>query len=105
MSAAPLHDVPEDTPTTPRELCAGFGDEVSGLVDWLTCPPQKDDEGLRAYYAMLVAEGPPEAHLLKLADRVDNLRSIQALVMRTGDRYRRWAETYLARTRWQVLPL
>ncbi len=105
MSAALLHDVLEDTPTTPGELRAGFGDEVADLVDWLTCPPQKDDEGLRAYYAMLVAEGPPEAHLLKLADRVDNLRSIQALVMRTGDRYRRWAETYLARTRWQVLPL
>ena len=40
-----------------------------------------------------------------IADRVDNLRSIQALVMRTGERYRRWAGSYLRRTVWQVLPL
>ena len=43
--------------------------------------------------------------ILKLADRVDNLRSIQALVMRTGERYRAWAGHYLRRTIWQVLPL
>ena len=36
---------------------------------------------------------------------MDNLRSIQALVMRTGDRHRRWAGAYLGRTAWQVLPL
>lgn len=105
LEAALLHDVLEDTATTLEELRAGFGPEVADLVEWLTCPPKKDDEGLRAYYAMLGAEGPPEARLLKLADRVDNLRSIQALVMRTGPRYRRWAATYLARTDWQVLPL
>ena len=43
--------------------------------------------------------------MLKIADRVDNLRSIQALVMRTGERYKHWAGTYLRRTTWQVLPL
>jgi hypothetical protein len=74
-------------------------------VSWLTSPPGQDGEGVRAYYARLAGEAPPEAQLLKLADRVDNLRSIQALVMRTGDRHRRWAGAYLARTRWQVLPL
>jgi hypothetical protein len=53
----------------------------------------------------LQASAPFDAQLLKIADRVDNLRSIQALVMRTGDRYRRWAGHYLRRTVWQVLPL
>jgi len=105
LTAALLHDVLEDTPTTPDELRAGFGDAIADLVEWLTYPPQQDDEGLRAYYALLAAEGPPEAHLLRLADRVDNLRSIQALIMRGGERHRRWAGTYLARTTWQVLPL
>ena len=71
---------------------------------WLTAP-KAGEERLRAYYSRLQREGPREAQLLKLADRVDNLRSIQALVMRTGDRHRRWAGTYLDRTGWQVLPL
>ena len=81
----------------------GFGEEVADLVDWLTAPNREDD--LREYYERLQASAPFDVQLLKLADRVDNLRSIQALVMRTGDRYRRWAGTYLRRTVWQVLPL
>ena len=104
LQAAILHDTVEDTHATVEEIRAGFGDEVASLVSWLTAP-RAGEEGLRAYYARLQREGPREAQLLKLADRVDNLRSIQALVMRTGDRYRRWAGHYLRRTVWQVLPL
>jgi (p)ppGpp synthase/HD superfamily hydrolase len=104
LQAAILHDTVEDTHATVEEIRAGFGDEVAGLVSWLTCP-RGDQAELREYYARLQREGPREAQLLKLADRVDNLRSIQALVMRTGDRHRRWAGAYLARTAWQVLPL
>src|SRR5205807_7728932 len=91
-------------PATAEEIRAGFGDEVAELVSWLTCPRAGEAE-LREYYARLQREGPREAQLLKLADRVDNLRSIQALVMRTGDRHRRWAGAYLGRTACQVLPL
>jgi guanosine-3',5'-bis(diphosphate) 3'-pyrophosphohydrolase len=104
LQAAILHDTVEDTRATVDEIRAGFGDEVADLVAWLTCPRGGDDE-LRAYYARLAREGPRAAQLLKLADRVDNLRSIQALVMRTGDRHRRWAGNYLKRTAWQVVPL
>ena len=44
--------------------------------------------------------------VLKLADRVDNLRSIQALVMRTGERYRALGRrTTCGAPIWQVLPL
>ena len=85
------------------EIRTGFGPEVADLVDWLTAP--EDADAQREYYARLQANAPFEAQLLKLADRVDNLRSIQALVMRTGERYRRWAGAYLRRTVWQVLPL
>ena len=60
---------------------------------------------MTAYYERLTAEAPPEAHVLKLADRTDNLRSIQALVMRTGDRHRRWAGRYLDADAAQVVPL
>lgn len=103
--AALLHDVIEDTPTTYAEVLEGFGPDVAGLVEWLTAPPGGDEEVLAAYYARLHDEGPPEAHVLKLADRTDNLRSIQALVMRTGDHYRRWAGRYLEATQRQVVPL
>ena len=103
--AALLHDVIEDTPTTYAEVLEGFGPDVAGLVEWLTAPPGGDEEVVAAYYARLRDEGPPEAHVLKLADRTDNLRSIQALVMRTGDHYRRWAGRYLEATQRQVVPL
>ncbi len=103
LQAALLHDTVEDTDTTMGEIRTGFGPEVADLVDWLTAP--EDVDAQREYYARLQANAPFEAQLLKLADRVDNLRSIQALVMRTGARYRRWAGAYLRRTVWQVLPL
>jgi GTP pyrophosphokinase len=103
MQAAILHDTVEDTQATVAEIRAGFGDEVAEIVEWLTCPDGEAE--LREYYGRLASEAPLPARVLKLADRVDNLRSIQALVMRTGERHRRWAGRYLARTAWQVLPL
>ena len=103
LQSALLHDTVEDTRTTIEEIRVGFGGEVADLVDWLTAPA--DQEELPAYYERLQASAPFAAQILKLADRVDNLRSIQALVMRTGERYKHWAGTYLRRTVWQVLPL
>jgi (p)ppGpp synthase/HD superfamily hydrolase len=103
LQAALLHDTVEDTRTSIEEIRVGFGEEVADLVDWLTAPD--DEADLRQYYDRLQTAAPFDVQLLKLADRVDNLRSIQALVMRTGDRYRRWAGHYLRRTVWQVLPL
>jgi (p)ppGpp synthase/HD superfamily hydrolase len=105
VQAALLHDVVEDTPTTPAEVREGFGPDVASLVEWLTAPPGSDETACDAYYARLAEEGPPAAHVLKLADRTDNLRSIQALVMRSGGRHRRWAGRYLARTQAQIVPL
>lgn len=104
LQAALLHDIVEDTPTRVGEIRVGFGPEVADLVDWLTAP-EDDPPALREYYHRLLTRGPDRARMLKLADRVDNLRSIQALVMRTGPRWRRWAGSYLNRTNWQVLPL
>lgn len=105
LKAAVLHDVVEDTPTTIEEVAAGFGGEVAELVDWLTLPDPAPEGAVRRYYERLLRDAPPRAQILKIADRVDNLRSIQALVMRTGERHRDWARGYLERTRWQVLPL
>lgn len=103
LQAALLHDTVEDTVTSLGEVRVGFGPEVADLVDWLTAPDRRED--IPAYYERLQSHAPLRAQLLKLADRVDNLRSIQALVLRTGDAHRAWAGTYLGRTVWQVLPL
>jgi guanosine-3',5'-bis(diphosphate) 3'-pyrophosphohydrolase len=103
LQAALLHDTVEDTATSVGEIRVGFGPEVADLVDWLTVPEVPG--AVREYYMRLHAAGPARARMLKLADRVDNLRSIQALVMRTGFRHRGWARSYLNRTNWQVLPL
>ena len=105
LISALLHDVVEDTSATLDEVSAGFGAEVALLVGWMTVMEPAPEQEIRRYYERLAAEAPVEARVLKLADRVDNLRSIQALVMRTGDRHREWARRYLARTQWQVLPL
>jgi guanosine-3',5'-bis(diphosphate) 3'-pyrophosphohydrolase len=105
LKAALLHDVIEDTRTSIDEVAAGFGTEVAGLVEWMTLIEPAPAPDIRAYYERLAAEGPAAAQTLKIADRVDNLRSVQALVMRTGDRHREWAGRYLERTQWQVLPL
>ena len=106
IQAALLHDVVEDTITTPEEIRGAFGARTEDLVVWLTAPDARvAGDAVRDYYRRLLEQGPPDAHLLKIADRSDNLRSIQALVMRTGEQHRRWAGTYLHRTQWQVLPL
>ena len=105
LVAALLHDTVEDTLTTPEDIRSRFGVRPADLVTWLTAPEGQMREATRDYYRRLLEQGPPDAHVLKIADRSDNLRSIQALVMRTGDQHRRWAGRYLERTRWQVLPL
>lgn len=105
LVAALLHDVVEDTMTTPEDVRNAFGARAENLVVWLTAPDGRMGDAVHEYYRRLLEQGPPDAHLLKIADRSDNLRSIQALVMRTGDEHRRWAAAYLNRTQWQVLPL
>lgn len=103
LQAAILHDTVEDTETTAEEIRAGFGDDVAELVAWLTCPTTRDEE--RGYYAGLRERGSASAHVLKVADRIDNLRSQEALLARTGARHADWVRAYLERTSWQVMPL
>ncbi|MGE0708120.1 MAG: SAM-dependent methyltransferase [Planctomycetota bacterium] len=78
LVAALLHDAVEDSELTLDEVEAAFGPGVRLLVDHLTKPacapedkPARDD----AYFARL-AEGPAGAQLVKLADRLDNLRDV-----------------------------
>jgi GTP diphosphokinase / guanosine-3',5'-bis(diphosphate) 3'-diphosphatase len=76
LSAALLHDTVEDTQTTPEELAEHFGPDVRDLVMEVT-----DDKRLpkaeRKRRQVLRAGGASlEARLIKLADKVSNLRDM-----------------------------
>jgi guanosine-3',5'-bis(diphosphate) 3'-pyrophosphohydrolase len=76
--AAILHDTVEDTQTTPEELAREFGPAVAGLVMEVT-----DDKSLsKAERKRLQIEHAghlsPGARLVKLADKICNLRDMSA---------------------------
>lgn len=76
LAAAILHDSIEDTPTTPHEIQACFGQEVLNLVLEVT-----DDKRLpKEERKRLQVEHAPSRSLaakqLKLADKISNVRDI-----------------------------
>jgi len=76
IAAALLHDVIEDTSVTEEELAAEFGSDVAGLVAEVT-----DDKTLRKSERkrLQIVNAPhksPRAQILKLADKISNLRAI-----------------------------
>ena len=79
LTAALLHDVVEDTACTLDQVRDRFGPQVAELVDWVTRtePPDGGDqaEGRLAYLRRL-ASAPPEAVLVKLADRLSNVQRL-----------------------------
>jgi len=79
LCAAVLHDVLEDTPRTPAQLRAHFGPRVARWVGELTVPhkfhgPRVPDSTKTAVLVGAVGRISWPAILVKLADRVDNLR-------------------------------
>jgi (p)ppGpp synthase/HD superfamily hydrolase len=90
LVAAVLHDVVEDTPVTLDGIRRKFGGRVSDLVAALTKPadrerPDRHEAVLEQLRAL------PEAGVIKMADRLDNLSELQ-LTDWTGDRKRLYAE-------------
>lgn len=81
LAAAWLHDVVEDTPATIEEVRKTFGAEVAGLVEMLTDVSRPED-GNRAKRKSIdrahIAMASHEAKTIKLADLIDNTRSIVA---------------------------
>lgn len=79
ICAAWLHDVVEDTPYTIDEIKDEFGEEISGLVYWLTDVSKKSDGNRRERKRIdrnHIAMAPPAAKTIKLADLIDNTRTI-----------------------------
>jgi (p)ppGpp synthase/HD superfamily hydrolase len=102
ICAALLHDVVEDTPVTLAEVQETCGDTVAHFVELLTKESVADPDDKRITtrrYLQRIAEDSPEVLLLKLADRLDNLRSLAVL----PDPEKR--RKYLLETYWQYLPI
>ena len=81
LAAAWLHDTVEDTPKTLAQIRHCFGDEVADLVDQLTDVSRPSD-GSRAQRRKIdrlhTACASPAAKTIKLADLIDNTKSIVA---------------------------
>jgi GTP pyrophosphokinase len=85
LAAALLHDVVEDTGTDIEQLRAEFGDDVAKLVDGVTKLTRiqfqsREHAEAENYRKMIVAMAQdPRVILIKLADRLHNMRTIEYL--------------------------
>jgi guanosine-3',5'-bis(diphosphate) 3'-pyrophosphohydrolase len=76
--AALLHDVVEDTPVSIAEVEQQFGSDVAGLVAEVTDDKSLPKEKRKALQVQNAPRKSPRAQLIKLADKISNLRSIIA---------------------------
>src|SRR4051812_41320180 len=85
LVAALLHDTVEDTSATLDEVRAEFGDEVAQLVDGVTkltgiTFQSRDEKQAENYRKMMVAMAQDiRVVLIKLADRLHNMRTVAGL--------------------------
>jgi hypothetical protein len=75
--AAVLHDVLEDCGVTPAELKAAFGERVAGIVAECTDDKSLDKDERKHLQIQHAAHASPGAKLVKIADKVSNLRSLR----------------------------
>ena len=76
LAAALLHDTLEDTQTTPEELRAAFGEGIARIVEEVTDDKKllkADRKRLQIEHAATISR---EAKLVKLADKICNVRDV-----------------------------
>jgi GTP diphosphokinase / guanosine-3',5'-bis(diphosphate) 3'-diphosphatase len=85
LCAALLHDTVEDTSASIEEVREAFGEEIAGLVDGVTkltglTFQSRDEAQAENYRKMMVAMASDvRVILIKLADRLHNMRTIAAM--------------------------
>nr|MBC7246086.1 bifunctional (p)ppGpp synthetase/guanosine-3',5'-bis(diphosphate) 3'-pyrophosphohydrolase [Chloroflexota bacterium] len=91
LAAALLHDVPEDTPITLQDIQAQFGNDIAKLVDGVTklkrirelsrtrqgALAEAQAENIRKIFLAMVDD--IRVIMIKLADRLHNMRTLDAL--------------------------
>jgi guanosine-3',5'-bis(diphosphate) 3'-pyrophosphohydrolase len=100
LAAALLHDTVEDTATTPEELEEQFGARIARIVAEVTddkALPKAERKRLQVEHA---AQLSPEAKLVKLADKICNLRDVAERPPASWDLARRreyfdWAKSVI----------
>ncbi|CAN7979850.1 unnamed protein product [Ixodes pacificus] len=76
IQAAILHDTVEDTDTTPEEIEEHFGSRVRAIVDEVTDDKRLPSEVRKRLQIEHAPHSSHEAKLVKLADKLYNLRDI-----------------------------
>jgi guanosine-3',5'-bis(diphosphate) 3'-pyrophosphohydrolase len=104
LCAALLHDTVEDTATTPEELERSFGPRVARIVAEVTDDktlPKAERKRLQVEHAASISR---EAKLVKLADKICNLRDVAAhppaqWSLERRREYFEWAKSVVERLR------
>lgn len=104
IAAGILHDVPEDTPITLDEIRKKFGEEVAYLVDGITKLSKIKLTGSQEAYFLenlrkmfLAMAKDIRVVIIKLADRLHNMRTLEALPQAKQERIARETfEIYVA---------
>jgi len=104
LCAALLHDTIEDTETTPEELECEFGRDIADIVVELTDNKMLKKRTRKRMQIAHAASASRQAKLVKLADKVCNLRDITARPPANWGVERRreyfdWAKTVVDRLR------
>src|SRR5580658_4815466 len=85
MAAGLLHDAVEDTPATREEIQANFGDQVAHIVDGVTkidkiqFANREDRQAENVRKMLLAMVSDVRVVLIKLADRLHNMRTLEHL--------------------------
>src|ERR1700728_1629979 len=85
IAAGLLHDSVEDTPATNEEIAAGFGDQVAHIVEGVTkidkiqFANREDRQAENVRKMLLAMVSDVRVVLIKMADRLHNMRTLQHL--------------------------
>lgn len=90
ICAALLHDTIEDTETTADELIAVFGEAITGIVLEVTDDKTLDKATRKEEQIRHAAQSSDKAKLVKLADKISNLRDILASPPAGWSSQRKW---------------
>jgi hypothetical protein len=77
VCAGLLHDVLQDTPCTVAQLCGEFGEEIANLVWNVTWPYKSCYGSIADAMAAAQSTGDDRVLIIKLADRLHNMRTLR----------------------------